>query len=96
MVTGKGGREAKATYISLIDVRFQKSMFHYSTVFIVGLRWQCEKNGRNCLYVFVILNPISGLQIAGVSINTIFVGVFVAMRFLMMMDGLLKRTKVRF
>lgn len=30
------------------------------------------------IYVFVILNSISGLQIAGVSINTIFVGVFVA------------------
>lgn len=44
----------------------------------------------------MILNSISGLQIAGVSINTIFVGVFVAMWFLMMMDGLLKRTRVRF
>ena len=30
------------------------------------------------IYVFVILNSISGLQIAGMSINTIFVGAFVA------------------
>ena len=34
--------------------------------------------GKLFIYVFVILNSVSGLQMAGVSINIIFVGMFVA------------------
>ena len=35
-----------------------------------------RKSSRVFIYVFCVLNSISGLQIAGISLNTIFVGLF--------------------